>query len=724
MEAAPEILAHRRNLLDLQIASLRLVALLVGLVGYVWLVFAVWPATGERAVPATWAGCGILLLSTGFSYWQRRRHATLASGALVTGTLVAVACALLAFRLTFLVFLFILPVIFAGVLLGRHAVLPAAGIGGLLGGLISVQSLGLKPASLELWLPIAVVAFVAVASWLSARNLYIALGWVWNGYERAHANERLARQQQGELRRALKALDEASYRLERANYMLGLARDEAEQARRLKQQFAQTISHELRTPLNLIVGFTELMAHSPEFYESPLPPAYLRDLGIVYRNACHLQALVNDVLDLARIEAAQMSLVLEECDPAALVREAVETARSLVEARGLELRTEIEPALPSLHIDPTRIRQVLFNLLNNAARFTERGSVTVRAGKRGKDLVVSVADTGVGIAPEHLPIIFEEFQQADGGTRRRHEGAGLGLAISRRFVELHGGRIWAESEVGRGSTFYFSLPLQGMDTATAPAGRTLGASAAAAPNTEPVLLAVTRSPAAATLLTRYVHGVRTVTVPDLEQAQRAALQIAPQVVILDRASAAPENVALDHLAREWGLAQTAFVTCPLPGEESLRQQLAVDGYLIKPVSRPAVWDILRRLGAGVDRVLVVDDDQDFALLLSRMLEDSPVRRYQVMTAGSGREALAIVQRRPPDLLFLDLVLPDIEGLQVIAHIRNLDPPHPFPIVVITGQDETDRSRALPGTLTIAKAEGLLPGEIVRWVQSVVDTNQN
>ncbi|MBC7239137.1 MAG: hypothetical protein H5T71_03435, partial [Chloroflexi bacterium] len=227
----------------------------------------------------------------------------------------------------------------------------------------------------------------------------------------------------------------------------------------MKQQFAQTISHELRTPLNLIISFTELMIQTPEYYEAPLPPKYARDLGIIYRNARHLQSLINDVLDLARIEAAQMALITEETDLSALTYEAVNTVRSLVESRGLALHTNIPPALPRLRVDPRRIRQVLFNLLSNAVRFTEKGSITVTVMQQDNEIVFAIRDTGIGIADEDKTRIFEEFRQADSGTHRRYGGAGLGLAISKRFVELHGGRIWVESQVGQGSTFYFTLPI-------------------------------------------------------------------------------------------------------------------------------------------------------------------------------------------------------------------------------------------------------------------------
>jgi signal transduction histidine kinase len=243
---------------------------------------------------------GLLFLSMIISFVLKSHHPSIATHLLVWGILGASACALLSFPSPALAYLFVVPIIFASVLLGQSTLFLVAAVAIVLILTIGPARTGMPLLSLDAMFPIVIIALVTFASWLSVRNLYTALAWVWQGYERARYNEQIARERQAELRRALKALDEATYRLERANYRLALARDQAEEARRFKQQFAQTISHELRTPLNLIVGFTELMAKSPEYYGGQLAPAYLRDLGIVYRNARHLQTLVSDVLDLAR----------------------------------------------------------------------------------------------------------------------------------------------------------------------------------------------------------------------------------------------------------------------------------------------------------------------------------------------------------------------------------------------------------------------------------------
>lgn len=720
--AAQESPDFRDNhLAPLRADSLSVIAVATGVIGYIWLALIIWPVTGAAASSTAWLGAGLLTFTVIASYRLKNHHLLAAAHILIWGILVTITLVIFMFHSLAAAYLFILPVIFASVLLDQRAVFWVAAITGLLTLAIGLSFREVLLPTSEIILPVIIIGLVALASWLSARNLYIALAWVWAGYERARYNEQVAREHQAELRRVLKALDEATHRVERLNYMLALARDQAEEARRLKQQFAQTISHELRTPLNLVVGFIEVMVQSPEYYGQPLPQPYLRDLSIMYRNACHLQNLVNDVLDLARIEAAQMSLTPEDTDIGNLVRETINTARSLVEGRGLVLRTRIEPGLPHLRVDPVRIRQALFNLMNNAVRFTDRGSITISTYHESGQVVVAVADTGIGITPEDIPRLFEQFQQLDGSTRRQRGGAGLGLAISKQFVELHGGKMWVESQPGQGSTFFFSLPVASADLLAMPDGhaRDIGESLSAKWGEEGILLAVTRSASGASLLDRYVRGCRTVVFHSLAQARRAALQLIPQLVVVDLACVKVTTAELEALAQQWGLPNTPFIACPLPGEEPLRQRLAVDSYLLKPVSRQSLWDVLRQLGQEIDSVLVIDDDRDFVRLLTRML-DSPVRRYQVISAHSAQEGMMMLDQHQPDLVLLDLGLPDQDGAQVIERIRSNPQWRNIPVVIVSAQDEIDHMEKLMEPTIVARTGGFMPGEVVQLIQQVID----
>ena len=704
------------DLIQLRAGALVILGWITGSISYLCLIFLIWPVTGASVPWVLWQGILVLAAVSTLAIVSPHRYQRAMRYGYVAGVHLCAACSLLALGTPESGYFFILPIIFANVLFNRWLALVNAVVAVLLIALLNHVGLGIALWGVTPLLSILTTAVVAVASWLAANNLYTALTWLASAYTTANTNQRLARERQAELQRVLKALDEAHYRLRRLNGLLVTARDQAEEGRRIKQYFAQTISHELRTPLNLVVGFAELMVESPEYYGAVLPSSYLRDLRIIYRNAHHLQGLVNDVLDLARIDAAQVSLIVERVEPGELTCEAVETVRSLVESRGLTLATNIADDLPQIWLDATRIRQVLINLLNNAARFTRKGSVTVTVQPTGEDLLFAVSDTGIGIAPADLARIFDEFYQVDGGTNRQQGGAGLGLAISRKFVGLHGGRMWAESMVGQGTTIFFTLPVA-RTAEILPRAEILDREVAAAPggrDTEHVLLVVTTSNSAVRLLSRYLTHYRVLATGDLGQAQTLARQVMPQAVILDSASVHLSQEELGELGSAWGLPQVPVITSPLPGEEPLQRRLAVDGYLIKPVVRQNLWDVVRSFGESVEQILIVDDNRDFVRLLRQMLAN-PLRPYRIESVYSGEEALASLHLTPPDLILLDLGLPDMNGVELVEILRRHPVWHSIPIVIVSAQDELDGLEVMHGALTVSKAGGLLPGDLVRWL---------
>jgi signal transduction histidine kinase/CheY-like chemotaxis protein len=704
METSPELAFFRYNVASLREEALQSIAAIALVVGYIWLWLDIWPVTGSAAPPSSWFGAAALLVAGTVSYRLRSQHLHFSTHLLVWGLLVATACAVSTLHNLSLIYLFLLPVIFASVLLSARGVflvmLVASGAMALLRASFAGSGMG------ELALPVAILVLVAFAFWLSSRNLHTTLAWFSNAYENAYRNEQLAREREAELRRVLKALDDATVRLERMNYSLTLERNHAREAHRLKQQFAQTISHELRTPLNLIVAFTELMAQSPQYYGGSLPPAYVRDLSIVHRNAQHLQNLVNDVLDLARIEAAQMTIVPEPTDPATLTQEAINTTRSLIESRGLELCLSIEPGLPVLWVDPTRIRQVLFNLLSNAVRFTEKGRITVSVCSAQEAVIFSVADTGIGIAAEDMPRLFRDFQQLDGTTRRRFGGAGLGLAISRRFVELHKGRIWVESEVGKGSTFSVSLPL--LEQQIIRPSRfswKLFDQPPAPPAHHHILLAVTRNPIAIEALSPHTHDYRVMIAPDLEAGRQMAQQVLPQCVLIDTAGAPATPNALTAIIDAWELPNTPFIACDLPQHDELYQMPGIE-YLMKPVSVQRLREVVEQFGATASRILVVDDDYDFVRLMSRLFGQ------RVISAASGRDGLAFIRQTCPDLIFLDFHLPDYSGREWVQQVYALA--ENAPVIVLVSQDQTASTITRP--VLLAHGQGLAAAHLTDLIQ--------
>ncbi|MCC7354203.1 MAG: HAMP domain-containing histidine kinase, partial [Anaerolineae bacterium] len=393
------------------------------------------------------------LFAEGFiAYFCRRRYPLVSRIVLLFGPIFSLWLALRVFSSPFVPFFSLLIVI------ANYAISPRLGF---TAAILSTACLGLSlPFAGELFSAIVLLWLTTGVQWVSSKGLYVALAWAWNSEERASGLLEELRLQHEELKRTVVALTETTHRLERTGYELAVARLRAEEARQMKEQFAANISHELRTPLNLIMGFSEMIYLTPDVYGRMKWPTTLKqDVLQIYQSSRQLLDLINDVIDLARIDRVQMPLRAEKADLLATIQEAMSTIGGLMRGREAKLEADLPASLPTLSFDRTRIRQVLLNLLSNAARFTEKGSITVAVEVKERECVVSVADSGIGIPPEELPRIFDEFHQVDRSLRRRREGAGLGLAISRRFVELHGGRIWAESEVGKGSTFYFSLPL-------------------------------------------------------------------------------------------------------------------------------------------------------------------------------------------------------------------------------------------------------------------------
>ena len=506
----------------------------------------------------------------------------------------------------------------------------------------------------------------ALASWLSSRSLYTALQWALLSQQRATALLRELRQRQGELNQTLEALTEATRRLERTNRELAVARERAEEARAIKEHFVATVSHELRTPLNLIVGFSEMLYLEPESYEGVgWTPELQSDIGELYRASRHLQSLVNDILDLSRINAARLPMFRELADVREIVASTLETIAPLLRQKGLSYRTVWPDTVSPVFVDQTRIRQVMINLLNNAVRFTDEGGITVRVEQRSDAVVVSVQDTGVGIPKDKLEVIFEEFQQADGGLSRRG-GAGLGLALSRQFVELHGGRMWAESEEGIGSIFYFSLPLPGAPRQTVPLIQTRGR--APADLSQAPVVVVDPDPTIATMLSRYLGDRRLLTAKDMAEAESLVESEHPLAVIVNQPADAPAEA---WVSAPGGLSQRYNVPvfrCSIPSASWLKQSTGLDDCLPKPVSRESLRAALAGFCRNPGTVVVVDDNPGFTNLMARLLRMEGLAR-EVLTAYTGTEGLRLIREARPSLVLLDLILPDIDGFAVLAALR-------------------------------------------------------
>jgi signal transduction histidine kinase/CheY-like chemotaxis protein len=539
----------------------------------------------------------------------------------------------------------------------------------------------------QITLPVVLVFFTAFSAWLGSHQMHTALAWMHSSYVRANELLNELRNERMQREGTLKMLEEAYYRITKLNQALIEARSAAETARRLKAEFAANISHELRTPLNLIIGFSETMANAPETYRKVTWSPTLRgDVEQIYRSSRHLSALIDDILDLSALEAQQLGLAIDEARLEEVIEDAIAVFRNLYQAKKLYLRTNIAPDLPPLRIDATRIRQVLLNLLANAIRFTRDGGVTVTARVVDRGVEVAVADTGIGIAEQDLGRVFEKFGQVDGAINRIHEGTGLGVPLSKWLVELHGGKLWLESQVGKGTTFYFVLPflpggqrlLSGEEqrNSTPSPAYTYGSA------NRDSLLVLEPDQVLLRTIRRQMSNYDVVEVKEPGELAKLIAYHQPVAFLIDSANT---QYLADQPAWAAQLApDLPVVLVSMPGGLNRARSLGIQDYLIKPISREQLLDAIACLEGEIRTVLIADDDPQLAELLGRMLQSSG-KDYRILKAPGGIEALAMLKQHAVDLILLDLVMPDISGLDVLHAIQQDGSLSHLSVIVVSGQ---------------------------------------
>ena len=607
---------------------------------------------------------------------------------------------------------------FLGLMLTFVSAMLVSGGGFASAGAVAALAAGLARADARTYpLPALLISLTAGMglAWLTVRTLYTALAWAWNMQQRADRLLELSRDRQGELNNALRSLDVANAMLRRTQRELIAARKQEEDARLMKEQFAANISHELRTPLSLILGFSEVMYLSSEVYgDMRWSPALRQDVYQIYRSSRHLLEMIDDVLDLSRFEIVGFTLHKEPALLEPLVRDAAEIVKDFFRGRPVELGVEIAPDLPTLEIDYTRIRQVLLNLLNNAQRFTETGTVRVEAKHIGGEVVISVRDTGPGIPADELAFIFEEFYQVDRSLRRQQGGTGLGLAICKHFVEAHDGRIWVESQEGAGSTFSFALPIpeQHVPVARLQRGRPLQPLPT---GTRTPILVVDRDPAVATLIDRHIEEYEVVQVEDARQLTQEVRLHHPQVVVCNVPPG--ERCEYEGVISD-GPLPVPFIECSLPSQAWVADDLAVEACLTKPITAGQLLRMIARQ-PDVHDVLVVDDDRGFCQLVERMLKASD-RDFNVRQAYDGKDGLLALRDQRPDLLLLDLIMPGLDGFQVLEQMWQEPELAGVPVVILTAtsfaEDALEQRR---GQMVISRPDGLSTVEVLRALRALV-----
>jgi signal transduction histidine kinase/DNA-binding response OmpR family regulator len=556
----------------------------------------------------------------------------------------------------------------------------------------------------------------------------------WVETERARVRERSRDELMEEVQENNRALEENSARLEetvdRRTAELQRAMEAAEEANHSKSRFLANMSHELRTPMNAIIGYSEMLI---EDAEDEGHDDVAGDLRKIHQAGRHLLALINDVLDLSKIEAGRMDLYLETFEVAAMIDEVTATVRALVDQKSNELVVDIAPDVGRMHADLTKVRQGLFNLLSNAAKFTENGRVEVRVRAEGDDLLFEVRDSGIGIPEGKLSHIFDEFSQADESTTRNFGGTGLGLAITRRFCRMMGGDVAVESVAGEGSTFTLRIPVSveapaGEDAedanaeicgAVAEAGRGVQADESG----RPTVLVIDDDPNALDLLARTLQtaGFRVISATDGEMALDLARNLQPSAITLDVLMPGMDGWSvLEALKQEPLTRHIPVVMVTMTDDRDLGLALGATEFLTKPIDRAYLVELIARFGSALDErdVLVVDDSPEVREVVRRSMEREG---WTVREACNGEEALAQLKEKVPSLVLLDLMMPVMDGFEFVERVRGDGGLQSLPIIVVTAKDlsEEDRRRLNGHIVGLVEKRGVSQDALLAQIRDQV-----
>ncbi|MCL4271921.1 MAG: response regulator, partial [Anaerolineales bacterium] len=454
---------------------------------------------------------------------------------------------------------------------------------------------------------------------------------------------------------------------------------------RLKSQFLANMSHELRTPLNSIIGFSRVILKG---IDGPVTELMQQDLTAIYNSGQHLLGLINDILDLAKIEAGKMELAFDEVNIMDLTNSVMSTMTGLIKDKPIQMKKVIEPNLPTVRADAIRVRQVMINLLSNAAKFTEEGEITVRVGPNlgaigHGEILISVTDTGAGISKEDQEKLFLPFSQVDASPTRKTGGTGLGLSICQQLIQMHGGRIWVESEMNKGSTFYFTLPLFRKESEAYPDGNR-------------IILAIDDDSQVIGLYERYLQpqGYHVIPLTDPARAVEKIKQVKPFAITLDIMMPGIDGwTVLEALKSDPETRNTPVIVCSIIEDLEKGFSLGATDYLVKPILEEDLVNSLDRLNSdgSIREVLVIDDSRDDLRLIGKMLNDDG--RYKAVLAEGGRNGWNLISSgNPPHAIILDLFMPDMNGFQLLEKLQSDRRLREIPVIVISGMDVSSEQK--------------------------------